>query len=163
MSTPIRTKQERMLLMSRLVGAVEQRVTNPRGSRYMKYAKKVRAWTEADPGSNSQYNYPHKLPRLMIDRTGATVYGLFWNNRLLKLGKTVWTDQSQAIAAFNKYVSNVIILLEDDELNPLAEELVAFAKERGHRTVKEITAALRECGALQVRELDTILMLPDEE
>ncbi len=163
MSTPNRTKQERMLLMSRLVGAVERRVTNPRGSRYQKYAKKVREWVDADPEKNTQYNYPHKLPRLLIDRTGATVYGLFWNNRLLKLGKTVWTDQSQAIAAFNKYVSNVLVLLEDDELEPLAQELASFAKERGHRTVKEITVALRECGALQVRELETIPMPPDEE
>ncbi|RTL07700.1 hypothetical protein EKK58_00740 [Candidatus Dependentiae bacterium] len=163
MSTPNRTKQERMLLMSRLVGAVEQRVTNPRGSRYQKYAKRVREWVEASPGTNTQYNYPHKVPRLLIDRAGTTVYGLFWNNRLLKLGKTVWTDPSQAVAAFNKYVSNVLILLEDDELSPLAQDLVSFAKEHGHRTVKEITVALRECGALQVRELETIPMPPEEE
>lgn len=163
MSTPNRTKQERMLLVSRLVGAVEQRITNPRGSRYQKYAKKVREWVDKDPGVNTQYNYPHKLPKLLIDRTGAVVYGLFWNNHLLKLGKTTWTSQSQAVAAFNNYVSKVLIMLEEDELNPLAQELATFAKERGHRTAKEITAALRECGSLQVRELETIPMPPDEE
>lgn len=163
MSTRNRTKQERMLLMSRLVGAVEQRVTNPRGSRYQKYSKKMREWVETSPTTNTQYNYPHKVPRLLIDRTGATVYGLYWNGRLLKLGKTVWTNPNQAIAAFNKYVSNVLVLLEDDEIHPLAQELVAFAKEHGHRTVKEITTALRECGALQVRELETIPMPTDEE
>ena len=149
-------------MTSRLVGAVEHRISNPRGSRYQKYATALAEWRRAGP-NNTQDNFPHKIPRLLIDRTGTTVYGLFWNNRMLKLGKTVWTDPSQAIATFNKYVRHVLLMLEDDEHNPLAQELVAFTKERGHRTVKEITAALRECGALQVRELETIPMPPAEE
>jgi hypothetical protein len=152
-----------MLLQSRLLGAVEGRISNPRGNRYPKYAKLMAAWKAQNPGVNTEFNYPGKIPKLLIDRRGSTVYGLFWNNRLLKLGKTVWTSPEQAVATFNNYVHNVIAMLSEDDRNALPEELVAFAKERGHKGVKEISKALRECGALQVREIETIPMPPDEE
>lgn len=144
---------------------MEQRISNPRGSRYKKYQQEFEAWRRLDSANN---RYEHQFPgykdrRLLVDRSGSTVYGLFWNNRLLKLGKTVWRSQAQAIVTFNRYVETVLALLENDDRNPLAQELIAFAKERGHKEVKDITNALRECGVLQVRELETIPMPPDEE
>lgn len=162
MSNTRRTKYEEAVLISRLVGAVERRVTTPRGSRWAKYQKLEREWAAANP-TLPFYECPIKRPDVMTDRSGDTVYGLFWNNRLLKLGRTTWTNQSQAIATFNTYVRRLLTALEQEEDTSLPADLQHYVKEKGHRGVKAITHALRESGILQVREIETIPMPPDEE
>lgn len=143
-----------------LMAAVERRVSNPRGSRVTKYRNMEWQLRAASPDGKTT---PFKYPRLMIDRTGATLYGLYWNNRLLKLGKTAWTDPNQAVANFNRYVTNILTMLSDfDDPNQLPEELQAFYKANGHKAVRAITQALRDVGSLQVREIETIPMPPDE-
>ena len=152
-------KREERRMVDLLMGAVERRVSNPRGSRIARYRAEERRWLASPRQPGDLYRYP----RFMVDRTGAVPYGLYWNNRLLRLGKTVWTDPNQAIAAFNRYVTNVLVMLSDfDEQTPLPEELQAFYKARGHKAVRAITQALKDTGVLQVRELETIPMPPDE-
>ena len=124
------------------MGAVEQRISNPRGERYNV------------PGTE---NHTYHL-----DRRTRPVYGLFWNNRLLGLGRTVWNNPTTPIAEFNTYVRRILQMLEDEHSPALPDDLLAFKDENGHRAVTAITKALRDSGILQVRPLDTIPMPPEE-
>lgn len=81
----------------------------------------------------------------------------------MKLGKTTWTNPSQAVATFNTYVRRVLFALEEEGDTSLPAELQHYVNEKGHRGAKAITHALRESGILQVRELETIPMPEDEE
>lgn len=137
------TKHEEAILISRLMGAVEQRISNPRGYRY------------GVPGTENHAYH--------VDRRARPVYGLFWNNRLLGLGKTVWNSPAAPIAEFNTYVRRVLQMLEDEHSPALPDDLLAFKDEHGHRAVTAITKALRDSGILQVRPLDTIPMPTEEE
>ena len=141
MTSPL-TKHEEAILVSRLAGAVEQRVSRPRGERY------------GVPGTEN-HSYHN-------DRYSREVYGLFWNNRLLGLDRTVWKSRTAPIAAFNEYVRRVLCMLDEEHSPSLPEDLLAYIDQHGHRAVTAITRALRESGILQVRPLDTIPMPPPE-
>lgn len=161
MSNARHAKIQKDLLISALSGVVEQRISNPRGSREVKFRKLRAAWAAANPGlplSRCPVN-----PLILVDRAGRTNYGLFWNSRLLKLGKTVWTNPAQAVAAFHTYVARLLLAMEEEKPSVLSEELRQYVQKTGHSGVRAITHALRESGMLQVRELETIPMPPDEE
>lgn len=160
--TKRRAKHEENLLIGRLATAIETRITHPRGSRIEKYRRLQAAWRRENSESSATQP-PFVCPTILYDRIGCTVYGLYWRDNLLKLGRTIWTHPNQAVATFNNYVRRLLQALEEEESNLLPLDLREYIKQKGHCAVKAITNSLRESGLLQVRELATIPMPPDEE
>lgn len=156
--------QEELRHISQLVGLIEQRVSTPRGNRWKRYQRAFREWVEQNPAVNGRDNFPNEEQYLFTyDRDGDQLFGLFWNNRLLRLARTVWRSPGAAITEFNNYVVRLLHILRS-EAHPLyTQELQDFTRPKMREVAKKITKSLQSMGILQVRELDVIPMPPDEE
>ena len=160
-------KTEELSAFARIADQVRQRVTNPRGSRWERVRQARAAYERTGalppPDLASIDTSTFVSHTFDYDRAHGKLFGIFWNNRLMGLGRTVWQSQAGAAAEFNRYISRVLTMLDEEGCPIFKDEAVTrLLTNKGHLGVKTVTQMLKDGGYLQFRELD-IIPVPGKE
>ena len=150
-------KLEHMVNSAKITDALVERINRPRGDRYRQESQALDVWR-----AGGQRGPEPRRSMYTYDRRGKDAYGIFWQGRLLKLGKTAFTTQGNASAEVHRYIDRLTRAMDEEGHQVFSPEIKAYISEKGWRGVIEMKDALIRMGLLAIRPLDTIPN-PDDE